>query len=320
MRRPSLRSLPPLALLFGLALALPGAGLAAPTLRVSLQPPTAEVGDLVVATLELRGSPAELGGAPRFPAWGKNWGDAEVRAVAPPERTVEGDTAVYRQRVTLAAFKTGKVALPPVAVEVPSSAGDQRLSTPDGLALEIRSVLPAQGPTPAPKPAAPPRPLPWGERFFWALGVGLLGLVAALFAARRRRRAGHDAASIPALPPLEELEAALARLRADAARLPALALHTELSLALRRFLARSAGVPALESTSSEIDHELRRRALPREPCRSLVRLLRDCDLVKFARTDAAQAAALERLAAALAAGRAIDEHQRPPARVEEASA
>ncbi|MGE5233956.1 MAG: hypothetical protein ACM3OB_07580 [Acidobacteriota bacterium] len=310
MRRPSLL---PLALLAGLALGRSGAAWAAPTLRVTLQPPTAEVGDLVVATLELRGSPAELGGAPRFPAWGKTWGDAEVRAVAPPQRTAEGDAVVYRQRVTLAAFKTGRLALPAVAVGIPSSPGEQRLSTPAGLALEIRSVLPAAGSTPAPKPAAPPRPLPWGKRFFWALGAGLLGLVLALIAARRPRRAGAGAASNPALPALEELEATLARLRADAGKLPAVALHTDLSLALRRFLARSAGVPALESTSSEIDHELRRRALPREPCRSLVRLLRDCDRVKFARTDAAQAAAIERLAAALAAGRAIDQHQRPPA-------
>ena len=284
--------------LAGLALliAVPAFAQPAPApVAVSLNPATLTVGDPVQATIALQVQTAELTGDPRFPAWGTTWGEAEVLKAGNPVKVSERDgKARWEQRLTLTAFRPGKVALPPVEVAVPFRTRTVKARTAAGLSLEVRSVLPKNEPNPQPKPASPPVSLPLGERFWWTVaGLGALCLLLGwlLF----RRRAVAQAPAAPALPPYEELAAALDRLAAEPS---ALALHTGLSLAARRYLSRRLPFPALESTTTDVQRQLLSRRIPGPLARRTVELLRSCDLVKFARQPVGEAQARERLEAA----------------------
>lgn len=271
--------------------ALPLGAQPAPVL-VTLNPATLTVGDPVEATVALQVQTAELAGDPRFPVWGKKWGEAEVLKAGTPVKVSERDgEARWEQRLTLTAFRPGKVALPPKEVAVPFRTRTVKVKTLASLALEVRSVLPKEEPNPEPKPAAPPVPLPIGERFWWtAAGLGALCLALAwlLF----RRRAGAAAAAAPAPAPFEELAAELDRLASVPSAIP---LHTGLSLALRRYLSRRLPFPALESTTSDVQRQLLARRVPGPATRRTVELLRACDLVKFARQPVDESEARERL-------------------------
>jgi hypothetical protein len=297
---------------FTLLLLLAAPALAQPSpVTVALSPAGPTVGDRVQATITLRVPADRLSGEPRFPAWGKTWGEAVVVAHGEPVRRQEGGTAVYEQTVTLAAFRPGPVPLPPVAVAVPMRAGTVRAATPAGLAVTVRSVLPPDEKDPKPKKEAPPRHLAWGERFWWAL-AGLLAacLLAAALLWRRRRNAVEAPAPVPALPPFEELAAALDRLAAEKSML---SFHTQLSLAVRRYLGRRLPFPALESTTFEVQRQLLSRRMPPALVRPLGELLWACDLVKFANRPASEPQARERADTARRLAADLEAHLAPRA-------
>lgn len=297
--------------LFALFAAAPARG-QAPTLEVDLEPATATVGDLVSATLTLRLPAGDAGLTPRFPDWSGGWGDAEVRAATPPERDAGNADVVWRQRLTLAAYRTGSVPLPPVAVAVPRQP-PIGVATPADLAIEIRSVLPDEPEARRPSPPAPPVLLPWPRAFAWMAGALALGALLAFW--RLRRRHAREEASTRTRSPWEELEAAVATLDALA---PPAAL-TALSLALRRFLGRSFSMPAAESTTRELGQRLAARGLDPELVRGVVRLLREIDQVKFARATPRPERRAEPVAEALRLARQVDLHLRPPATPEAAA-
>jgi hypothetical protein len=226
------------------------------------------------------------------------WGEAEVVGGGKPVKLSEqGGAAVWEQRITIAAFKTGSVPLPPVGVALPYKSGTVQAQTPAGLALAVRSVIPAGEKEPAPKPPAPPRSLSLGPRFWWtlaALGAACLGAAGLLWLQRRRAVGGAPGAR-PALEPFAELAAELDRLRGEPSML---ALHTALSFALRRYLGRRLPFPAVESTTSDIQRQLLSRRMPGPLVRQTVELLRACDLVKFARQEVGEAQGRERAEAA----------------------
>lgn len=291
--------------------------LAQPRVDVSLNPRQVTVGDRIEAVLTLRANPAALAGDPRFPAWSRTWGEAEVLEKEEAKRV----GAVWQQRVVLAAFRTGKIDLPPVAVAVPLRDRTLQVKTPN-LAIQVRSVLPPGEENPKPKPAAPPRMLPIGEAFWWTLAaLSALALLALWGAWRQSRRKVAEAeAARPPLPPFDELLRELDGLGDDPS---AVRLHTRLSHALRHYLGRSLDFPALESTTSEIQRRLSLR-LPGPLVRPVIELLRACDLVKFARQEVGQERTQERIAAARRTAREIEQHLRPvepidlPVRLEKA--
>ncbi len=244
------------------------------------------VGDRAVVTLELVVPTAELAGEPRFPTWGKTWGDAEIVSTGPVERSagVTGET-VLRQSITLVAFRPGSVPLPPVAVVVTTNGGSRTISTPAGLALRIASVIPGDPQQAKPLPPAPPRPLPWGNRFWWTFaGLSLAALALGLWVFRRPKTA---ASAARVLPPLEELEHELARIAANLGveGRPA-RIASDLSSALRRYLGRELAFPALLSTTTEIERDLRSGGAPDAIVRKGGDLLRQLDRIKFSRRDA----------------------------------
>lgn len=296
-----------------------------PKLSVTVAPSdsaddTLTVGDRATVTLQLI-APTGATGEPRFPAWAKSWGDAEVVAVAPVDRSAGSSGEIrWSQRITVAAFRPGKVPLPPVAVVVPGPGGSRTLSSPAGLALQVSSVIPGDPKQAAPKPPAPPRPLPWGRRFWWtfaAMSAVALALGAWVFA---RRRATGLAAG--ALPPFEELERELTRIAAGlggglGGGAPA-RVAAALSNALRRFLGREMAFPALESTTTEIQRRLRAERTPEGIARPGVDLLRHLDRIKFSRHEAApvensagEAMFSEAIAAARSVASGLDRHLRP---------
>jgi hypothetical protein len=278
-----------------LAVLAPRTFAAEPVVDVELPAVELHVGDLVPVTLVVDVGDAVLDAPPRFPAWQDAWGGAEVVAAAEPEKAVEDGRVLYRQRVVLQAFRPGELALPPVEVAVPLAGGTRRIATRGDLALAIESVLPAAaGDTgeageeaiPPPQPPSPPRALPLGAAFWWTVGIGT-ALIAALLLPMllRRRRDAAAARGHARLEPLPELAAALAAARAaDSADHG----HALVSLALRRYLGRRLSFPAAESTTSEVQRQLRARHLPDGLPRRAVALLAACDLVKFARRPAAR--------------------------------
>jgi hypothetical protein len=293
--------------------------LAQPPVTVALAPTNPTVGDHVQATLTVRVPTAGLAADPRFPAWGKTWGEAEVVEGGKPVKVSEqGGTAVWEQRITVRAFKPGSVPLPPVAVAIPYKTGTVAAQTPAGLALAVRSVIPAAEKEPAPRPPAPPRSLSLGKHFWWTLAgllAACLGAAGLLWLQKRRRQGAPGAA--PALPPFEELAAALDRLRGEGSML---ALHTGVSFAVRRYLGRRLPFPAVESTTSDVQRQLLSRRMPGPLTRQTVELLRACDLVKFARQPVGESQGRERAEAARRIAGEWESHLAPkePEALEEA--
>jgi hypothetical protein len=291
-------------------LLLPAAAGAA-ELTVAIGPGPATVGDRIEAVLVLSVDPGELDGQPRFPAWDERWGAAEIVEAGPVARVVEsgGEGGLrFRQRLVLTAFRTGAVELPPKQVAVPGKGATAELWTPEGLALHVESVLPAEagsGELEA-RPPAPPEPLPLGRAFWWTLAALSVLTAGAAFLARRRH--ASRAAAAPPRSPRDELDASLAA----AAREPAAeAGHVLLSLALRRFLGRKLGFPAAESTTAEIRRQLRgRRCSPGLEARAH-EVLQACDRVKFAREPTARPALEARIEAAREIAGGIEDHLRP---------
>lgn len=281
------------------------------------------VGDRAVVTLSLEVPTAGLSAEPRFPSWGKTWGDAEVVGVGPVEKSAGASGEInFRQRVTVTAFRIGRVPLPPVAVIVPAAGGSRTLSTPSNLAIEVASVIPGDPKAAEPKPPAAPRSLPWGRRFWWTFaGMSALALALGIWVFARRKAAAIAAI---ALPPLEELERELARISSGlgnsvgaeaSARVAA-----SLSSALRRYLGRELAFPALFSTSTEIQRRLRAEETPEGISRRGVELLRRLDRIKFARREAApaenpasEAMFSEAIDAARSVASGLDRHRRPAA-------
>jgi len=303
---------------------------AAPSVEVLLPPGSHTVGDRVAVELRVLvpggGSGSES--APRFPVWKGTWGEAEIveagepAAVAPPP-TAPAGTVAWSQRLVLAGFRPGRLALPPREIVVPAAGGrSRRLTTPDALALTIDSVLPAAGSEgadagddsgdaaaiPPPKPEKSLVPLPVGARFWWTaaiLGLALAAVLAVLW--RRRRQAGAEAQR-PLLPPADELRGALAAARA--AGDPAAGL-VRVSLALRRYLGRRLGFPAAESTTTEVRRQLAGRHLPGGVAARCAELLAACDLVKFARRPAAGSDVERWCTVAGEVAERVEEHLRP---------
>lgn len=283
-------------------------------LTVELSPTAGlTVGDRVTAEVVLVWSGPEPTVEPRFPTWQETWGPAEVLAAGGvTSSTGANGRLVYRQSVTLTAFRTGEIQLPPITVAVPLAERTLEVRGPDGLTFEVGSVLPeGAGPTDGelePRPAAPPQALAAGGRF--PSTAGLLAALSLLAAAALRRRlaAGPNPSAAPRRRPLEELLERLAGLEAGAGGEPA---HTGLSLALRHFLGRTIGIQGAESTTREIHRRLRSTEVPPALARRTVLLLSDCDQVKFARREAGAALTRGRLAATRDLAREIDGLLRP---------
>ena len=233
------------------ALALLGAGAAAPELDVSLSSTELTVG-------ETTSRPASRCVSTRRPRWARWAGpNGSVPSVRPrsskprrSRRTRLGDgRRELTQTLRLIFFEVGEATLPAVAVEIATADGS-RTATSEPSDPRRRGLRPprrrggarvqATGATPTPRPR---RAVLVVVRSAGCHLPGRLG------APRRAREGGRADATVPTLSPREELDRTLADLRAES---DATSLHAGLSLGARRFLGRSLGFPAAESTTSEV--------------------------------------------------------------------
>ncbi len=290
--------------------AIPASGAGEPpTLTLTLSPQEIQVGDLVEAVLTIE-LDAEAPLVPTFPNWQRHWGSAEIRELGEVSRSegdaVAGIRARYSQTLLLTSFRLGSVTLPPVAVTLTGEEiAIESLTEP--ATFEVGSVLPVGDQPLAPKPPAPPRSLPLGNRFWWT--AGLLAALAAglstLVLTRRRADAIYEGT---ALDPWDALELALGKLATTA---DAETVFTGLSLALRRYLGRTLAFPAAESTTTELRRRLLSSGLPSRVGGDLVRLLVEADAVKFAKKTPARGRVSECLEQTRVAASEVREFLRP---------
>lgn len=178
-------------------------------------------------------------------------------------------------RITVAFFRPDSQAVPALAVAYRiGDAVDTVVSAP--IPVTVDHVLPTGNATLRDIREIDTPVVPW--RLIGG-GILALGLLLGASALRRRRRVAEGPAVTVEVPPgpyeiaLAEL-AAIERAGGDAARQAQAAADV-----VRAYLARARGIPALERTTPEV-----RRLVAADG--ALVDLLRDADLVKFARQQA----------------------------------
>jgi len=238
------------------------------------------------------GAPALAGGADG------SWAVAgEPRMVEPGRWTME-----------LVPLRTGTLPLPGIVVR--DGAGTVVSSPPGSASVEVASVLPPGTAVPTPDPLRDPvgvRGLPWE----WAPPVvallAPLALLAWLIARRRgRRRGGVSRDAAPELPPIQELERALAAIRRDLGKEPAATTCDRLAAAVRRYLERRLGQPAMEMTTFELKRMARRLGWAHGLQHALGRVLETADRVRFARAKLTQGELAGAVASAEDLGRALE--------------
>ena len=210
----------------------------------------------------------------------------------------------------IAAFRHGKIDLPPMAVDVPLKDRTLQAQTPAGLSFDVRSVMPANEKEPQPKPPAARAPLPLGAAFWWTFAGMARSLPRSPVAAPAPEpaAAGHGRAESGRRCRRSRAAGAL-----DAPARPSRRcsrLHTQLEPRAAALPGRTFALPALESTTSEIQRVLSSnlgRRLPSPLVRQTVELLRGCDLVKFARQEVGETRGRERVAAARQLGRDLEQ-------------
>lgn len=285
-------------------------GDAAPELTWTVKPVRAEIGDRVAVDMEIV-VPAGLAvGMPLFPTWSETWGETEILDVEEPvaEPASAGATR-FRQTIVLTPWKTGELALPSPVVEIPTAARILKISASKPIVVTIGSVLPEGDERPAPKPPAPPQPLPVSEIFWWTLGIAGAACLLATALMVLRGRAAIAAARPIVVDPLTAFRDTLAALEASDDPLPLIA---GLSLALRRYLGGRLGFGAAESTTTEIRRRLQDRELPAGLVIGIDRLLKHCDAIKFARRPIEREACAEPLSEAARIADTLENLLAPP--------
>jgi hypothetical protein len=284
----------PLALALGLLLAATALG--AGTARVSLEvaPREATVGDLIQATLSIEvpsgtevdreGIASELG---PFTVLSRAWQG--------PVATGGLDRWTWTGRI--AAYETGMLTLPAIAVRISAPGGEEVLST-EPVPIVIRSVLPAVVAEDKPLEPADLKPPVSVPPDFTVLrrAVGILAVLFALagLAWWLHRRYASRFAAVPAptdpfhrVAPYvwvyEELKRLLDRRLAEEGKIDLF--FAELARIMKQYLGGRYRVELMELTTDEVAPRLKQAGATEDVLRSVRNLLERCDLVKFARRE-----------------------------------
>jgi hypothetical protein len=260
------------------------------------------VGDLLTYTVEV---PLAAGESVAGPGAEAKFGAWEVRGYR-EERGTDRTRLIY----TLTAFEPGERPIPAIEIRLAAPGGRTRTVRTALVTVRVASVLKLGDE----KPADIVGPLSLREKPLAvvlrtaAVLVIALAVAALLVFAWRRLRRRAAAKPTPLDPPDVAALKALARLRA--AGLPekgkVKSHYTELSDILREYLAARYGVRTLEETTSRIVRALRAHPEAAEHAARFEDLLRESDLVKFAkaRPDATACHTAVDAAAALVRGTA----------------
>jgi hypothetical protein len=280
-----------------------------PTLRASVDTSATTVGGSIHLTVEVDRSPGWLVDPPTRDL------DLEPFRVRAVERRPRPDGEAFRLRIV--PLNAGEIDIPPVTLTAHGSGGaKEEIATPP-IPVTVASNLPPPAPPPeaaaeedgeedggaggGEQDAAPPdradyKPARTVSRDWIPLILAAAALVAAALLGysllrRWRRRRGRRAEEDPAAPrkplrpaweiALEELDRIVGAGYVDRGEVDLQ--YVEVTEALRRYLEDRYGVPALESTTEELRGHLRPSPVP-DPVQSrILAVLREADLVKFAR-------------------------------------
>lgn len=256
--------------------AAPSAGAQVPAQwDLTVRPGTVTVGQPFLVRLHVRAGPGATITFPAGPDSAADVAPLDPRHVTPLHQpgAVE-QTADYR----LAAWNVGKLDLALPDLLVRDGGKTQRISLSD-FTVFVRSVLPADSAQRKPKPA---RELFVGWAFPWWI-LFVLAVIALVAWLTRRQRRGDGPALSPAESPFEHAEREFNRVTAlglveAGERGRHLTLMVEV---LRDYLARRFALASLSLTSDELLAEI--ADADTVPHDRLAGLLREADLVKFAR-------------------------------------
>jgi len=235
------------------------------------------------------------------------FGPFEVLAAEPPqERTLEGGRVETTLVFTVAAFATGDLQIPAIAIPYTDATGNPAVATAPAIPISVASVIPADQPPTDIRDLKPQLSVPGGAPAYLrplviaAAAVIALGLALLLARLLRRRRA-----PTPASPPASTEDEARAELeRIAGLGLPEGGGHKEhyrlVGSCVRRYLTDCYGFPAFALTTAELEEQMVRRGVDRWQARLVSGLLQECDEVRYgqyvpalARADADLTAAFE---------------------------
>lgn len=250
-----------------------------PAVTLTASPVDLTVGDPVDLTLTISTPPGWTLLPPDIPT---NLGGFELLDLSPPKRLPSRRLV----RLRLAAYNLGTIPLDLPPFRLVDATGRTNTVQPPPLLFTVRAISASNAPPPSPKPPIglhSPGPI----RFVLLTAVAVAAV--ALFLLRRGRRLPPVTAppSVPALRADEEAVAALDRLLA--AGFPSTPeavkeFHDRAADIVRSYLGRVMGLPTMERTTDEVLTDLRSgHRLPDGLLSDLERLLRDADLVKFAK-------------------------------------
>lgn len=213
------------------------------------------------------------------------WGDFVVHSQAPPTTVANGDgTATTSQVIDVRLFAPGSFGTPPLEVTASGSDGQPYTVHVTPANVIVSSVL-VEGDTEL-RDIKPQADLPFAALMPWVIGglalLTILACIAGVVLWRRRRAATAAADNRPPHQvALDEL------VRIEQLRLPEKGRfkkhYTLVSDCVRVYGERSFGIPVLERTTSEVRAGLKATDLSPALRHSLLGLLGESDLVKFAR-------------------------------------
>jgi hypothetical protein len=267
-----------------------------PRLFATLDTTATRVGGALTLLLELEPS---TGWQLEPPGKSLDLGPFRIRSV---ERLPRPDGAAWRLRIV--AVEAGDVEVAAIRLPARGPQGESGECVTDPIPVHVESNLQPPAPDgqapeePAPadlKPALEP-PRDW-RPLLVAAAVAAAAAALGFWILRRLRRRGRREAPPPpvrraplrpawetALEELDRIAAADHVGHGELARQ-----YVEVTAALRRYLEERYGVPALEQTTSELADSLRRTPLRPELAARVLALLREADLVKFAKAAPAPA-------------------------------
>ena len=263
----------------------------APVVSGSIEPDSVGIGDRFLYSIEVE---KDLVQSVFFPSFGGDGSDSYELIEDLPIDTLsrEGRKLKLRKSYRLAAFDEGIHRVVPQVMYADKNIVDT-IGGADTLELLVTTIE-IDSTSHAIFDIKPQKTLPFrlGEitgYIKWTL-VALLALAALAYAAKRiLKRYGKRFSDMfrpaPPLPPHEAALAALEKLRAQ--RLWQEGKHklyySALTDILRTYIAGRYGVSAMEMTSDEIVEAMRGVDLPRKSAMDLAQILREADLVKFAK-------------------------------------
>lgn len=239
-----------------------------------------KVGDPIRLTVEVIHPSGYQVFVPELP---EQWGDFEVRDVALPQVTDNGDgTAMTRQDLTLALFAPGDYQTPPLNIQISDSQGTLFTATAASVMITVESVL-VEGDDALRdlKPQAKlPRPVAWPLVAAALLLLSALSGGVFLFYRRHVQRRPVTDTRSPRQVALDELEAIGASSWGNTGERKLY--YGAITDSLRRYIQQCYGIITMDRTTEELRRLIHESEMSDANAVAFNQLFVEADLVKFA--------------------------------------